>query len=113
MPIYQFDCNSCGETKDALMKYEEREQGLNCECGSHMDAVLTTCRIKVSGSGRITPPDVGPMSKTSKAYQKKQDDENSKFYAPDKTFGDGGLKGHKARQIKHKEMKKGKTNFTK
>ena len=99
------------------MKYSERAAGLTCDCGEHMEPVITTCMIKPSlggaHGGRITPPDVGPLSKKSRAYQKKKDDENSKFYSPDKTFGTGGVNGFKERQIKQNEMKQGKTNFTK
>ena len=117
MPIYQFDCTGCGQSTDTLMKYNEREAGITCECGEHAVPVMTTCAIKpsVGGAhrGRITPPDVGPLSKKSRAYQKKKDDENSKFYAPDQTFGVGGVNGFKERTIKQKQMKKGQTNFTK
>ena len=117
MPVYQFDCTGCGESTDVLMKYSEREAGITCDCGSHAGAVITACQIKPSlggaHKGRIMAPDVGPLSKKTKAYQKKKDDENSKFYAPDQTFGTGGVNGFKARQIKRNEMKQGKTNFTK
>ena len=62
---------------------------------------------------RIIAPDVGPLSKKSKAYQKKKDDENSKYYAPHQTFGTSGVNGFKGRQTKREQMKKGQTNFIK
>ena len=78
-----------------------------------MDPVITPCRIKTSGMARITPPDVGPLSKKSKAFQKKHDDEHSKYYAPDQTFGQGSVAKFKETQRKEVESNKGKTNFTK
>ena len=113
MPIYQFNCTGCGESTDTLMKYSEREAGITCDCGSHADAVITACRIKTSGMARITPPDVGPLSKKSKAYQKQQDDKHSKYYAPDQTFGQGSVNKFKETQSKELASRKGKTNFTK
>ena len=117
MPIYQFDCTGCGQSTDALMKYSERETGITCDCGSHADAVITACQIKPSlggaHKGRISPPDVGPLSKTTKAYQKQQDDKHSKYYAPDQTFGQGSVKKFKETQRKAGQMRNGKTNFTK
>ena len=113
MPVYQFDCTGCGESTDILMKYSEREEGITCDCGSHADAVITACRIKTSGMARLTPPDVGPLSKKSRAYQKKKDDENSKFYAPDQTFGQGSLNKFKETKRRMVEADKGKTDFTK
>ena len=100
------------------MKYSEREAGLNCECGSNMEPVITACHIKPSlggaHKGRITPPDVGPLSKKTKAYQKKKDDENIvNSMRPDQTFGQGSLKKFKETQSKAKAMLQGKTNFTK
>ena len=113
MPIYQFDCTGCGQSTDTLMKYNEREAGITCDCGSHADAVITACRIKTAGMARITPPDVGPLSKKSRAFQKKKDDENSKFYAPDQTFGQGSVKKFTKMKDKQYEMSKGKSKFTK
>ena len=117
MPIYQFDCTECGKSTDTLMKYNEREAGITCHCGSHADAVMTACALRPSiggaHGGRLSPPDVGPLSKKTKAYQKKKDDENSKFYAPDQTFGQGSIKKFKETQRKEGQMQSGKTNFTK
>ena len=113
MPVYQFDCTGCGQSTDTLMKYSEREAGITCDCGSHADAVITVCQIKVSGMARIAPPDVGPLSKKTKAYQKQQDDKHSKYYAPDQTFGQGSVKKFKETKRKEAEALKGKTNFTK
>ena len=95
------------------MKYSEREAGITCDCGSHADAVITACRIKTAGMARITPPDVGPLSKKSKAYQKQQDDNRSKYYAPDQTFGQGSVNKFKETKRRESEALKGKTDFTK
>ena len=116
MPIYKFDCTVCGESKDNLMKYSERAAGLTCDCGSHMEPVITACHFKPSlggaHGGRLTPPDVGPLSKTTKAYQKQQDDKHSKYYAPDQTFGQGSVAKFNKTQQKKVDAGNGKTNFS-
>ena len=62
---------------------------------------------------RIMPPDVGPLSKKSKAYQKQQDDKHSKYYAPDQTFGQGSVNKFKETKRRMVDADKGKTDFTK
>ena len=97
------------------MKYDDRAAGLTCGCGEHMGAVFTAPAI-IKGftqRRRLTPPDVGPLSKASKARQKKDDEENSSFYRPDQTFGQGSVAKFNKTQQRKVEADKGKTNFTK
>ncbi len=65
------------------------------------------------GMKRLTPPDVGPLSKKTRAYEKQQDDKHSTYYAPDKTFGQGSVAKFKETQRKMAQAEAGKTNFTK
>ena len=46
---------------------------------------------------------VGPLSTKTKAYQKKNDEANSTYYAPDQTFGQGSV--NKFKELKRKEAK--------
>ena len=108
-------CHKCGVQKDERMKYEEMKAGVTCECGEEMKNQICPSRIKGTSSDRhIMAPDVGPNSKKSKAYEKKMDDEASMdIHKPGGTFGSGGVKGWKNREIKKQEMEAGKQNFTK
>ena len=109
MPIYQFNCTGCGQSKDELMSYDDRKAGITCECGSQMEYEFSACHFKPSAdgahAGRMnksgTP--VGPLNPKTKAYQKRNDEANSKYYAPDQTFGQGSVK--KFKELKRKEAK--------
>lgn len=111
MPIYEYACADCNTWTELLRTYEERNDQVVCECGGDMVYKLSPPILK--GHKRITPPSVGPMTKGSRAYEKKRDDENSKYYAPGDTFGTGGVAGFKKRQEVKAQMDQGQTRFTK
>ena len=98
------------------MKYEEMAKGLTCECKGHMGNVIRApAIIKDFGSGpqrRAMAPDVGPLSKQSRAYEKKTDDENSHFYKPGSDLSMTSTQRASYKK-KAKGMESGKTNFAK
>tara|TARA_R110001592_G_scaffold240122_2_gene500126 strand:- start:915 stop:1265 length:351 start_codon:yes stop_codon:yes gene_type:complete len=116
MPIYTYTCSSCGENEDHLVSYEKRTDDQDCNCGQKMKYEFSACAFKpsVGGAhkGRLIAPDVGPLSKKSKAWQKKMDDKNSQFYAPG-MHGSMTASGRKDFNYKAREMAKGNGNFTK
>ena len=117
MPIYEMHCQKaeCQHSETSLMKYEEMKAGVKCsKCQGDMRNKICASMLKgTSNSKWIMAPPVGPNDKRSKAYEKKMDDEHSKFYKPESTFGTGGTKGFKDRQRKTREAEAGKQNFTK
>ena len=116
MPIYDLYCQSCGFQKEEMMKYEDMKAGVSCECGGNMkNRISAPMMIKDFGSGpqrRAMAPDVGPLSKQSRAYEKKRDDENSHFYKPG---SDLSMTSAQRKRFKSttKGLEEGKTNFAK
>lgn len=41
MPIYVYKCESCQTVKDKIRKVSERDEPLECECGSKMERAIT------------------------------------------------------------------------
>ena len=91
------------------MSYDDKDAGLTCECGSHMEYQLTGCHFKPSADGahggkmNKSKTPIGPLNPNTKAYQKKNDEASSKYYAPDQTFGQGSV--NKFKELKRKEAK--------
>lgn len=114
MPIYNYTCESCGREEDNLMTYEERLTEFDCECGEKMVYEISAVTFVPGGGGhprRAIAPDVGPNSKTSKAYQKKMDDQHSRYYAPGMSQSMTSKQRTKFNATQA-DMKKGKTDFT-
>ena len=115
MPIYELHCQSCGVQKDELMKYDDMKSGVTCECGGSMRNVI--CPPAIMGSSNkkfVMKPNVGPMAKDTKAYQKKHDEEGSlDCYKPGGTFGGSGNKSFKEVNKRKGEAMRGKTDFSK
>lgn len=113
--MYNYKCDHCGSEEDHLMSYDERETSFPCECGHEKTYGISPVKFKPGGGGhakRIIAPDVGPNSKTSRAYQKKMDDANSTYAGP----GQHGSMTANQREVfkqRQKQMDTGKTNFTK
>lgn len=95
--IYDYACVVCEETREAIRQVKQRNDDLECECGSNMTLLISGgAGFKISGSGVASPGykhngaakkykrgrPVGPLSKDSKAYEKNQDDKSSKYYGP-------------------------------
>ena len=99
-----------------MMKYDEMKAGVSCKCGGTMsNRISAPMMIKDFGSGpqkRAMAPDVGPLSKQSRAYEKKQDDENSHFYKPGSDLSMTSVQ-RKEYKTKAEGMESGKTNFAK
>ena len=99
-----------------MCSFSERETPIDCEsCGTRAEIIFSASSFKASiggaHGGRLIAPDVGPNSKTSKAYQKKMDDANSVYAGP----GQHGSMTTNQREIfkqKQEKMDQGKTNFT-
>lgn len=116
MPIYEYQCAVCKSVETSLVSYEERNTPVSCECGGTARFIMSAPAFKPSIGGahrrQAIAPDVGPLSKTTKAYQKKQDDENSSFYGPGQH---GSMTSAQRKTFKQTdiEMKQGKSDFTK
>ena len=117
MPIYNYECEKCGNSEDHMLSYDDRETELiECEeCQTPLSYTFSACAFKpsVGGAhgGRLIAPDVGPLSKTTKAYQKKMDDKNSQFYAPG-MHGSMSSDGRKDFNRKAREMANGNGNLS-
>lgn len=48
MPIYAYQCASCGASTDAFSKIADRDNGPPC-CGAAMGKKLTACMVSVPG----------------------------------------------------------------
>ena len=115
MPIYEYECKECETVTEDMCSYAEREVPITCECGGEAGIIFSATSFKpsVGGAhgGRLIAPDVGPMSKSSRSYQKKMDDENSTYAGP----GQHGSMTANQREVfkqRQKQMDTGKTNFT-
>ena len=114
--MYEYKCTKCEVITDELCSYSEREEPTTCEaCGSEARIIFSASSFKPSidgaHGGRLIAPDVGPNSKTSKAYQKKMDDQNSVYAGPGQH---GSMTANQRAVFKQKkeQMDQGKTNFT-
>lgn len=45
MPIYNYECQDCGEVLDARRSVDERERGPQCDCGAIMVRTFGTPRV--------------------------------------------------------------------
>ena len=113
--MYNYECDACGSEEDHLLSYDERETTtFPCECGGVKTYGISTVSFVPGGGGhvrRLIAPDVGPLSKSSIAYEKKMDDKNSNYAGP----GQHGSMTANQREVfkqRQKQMDTGKTNFT-
>jgi len=114
--MYEYKCTKCEVITDELCSYSEREVPTTCEaCGSEARIIFSASSFKPSidgaHGGRLIAPDVGPMSTTSKAYEKKMDDSVSVYAGP----GQHGSMTANQREVykqRKESLDKGQTNFT-
>ena len=42
MPLYDYECESCGQQKERFFWLAERKRSLKCDCGGRMKTIITT-----------------------------------------------------------------------
>lgn len=126
--IYEYECNSCEHIQEGVRSVADRGNTPECaECGGDMKLIISIAGgFKISGEGAynsgfqsrtgkgkfLFDKPVGPLDPRSKAYQKKHDDESSKYYGPGQSAGMSS-KEFKEWSGKRDQLDKGRTRFDK
>lgn len=50
MPIYEYECKSCKNTKQELFSVDKRSDAVLCDCGEIADRVISTGQFTVNGA---------------------------------------------------------------
>jgi len=51
MPIYEYQCNQCGETTEVLQKFSDAPLETCSACGGHMEKLMSMNSFQLKGSG--------------------------------------------------------------
>jgi len=51
MPLYEYRCNSCGETFEVLQKFSDEPLVQHEGCGGEVERLISTSALKFKGSG--------------------------------------------------------------
>ena len=51
MPLYNFKCGKCGKEKELVLKMQERNSIVNCDCGYTMNRCVDKSSFKLEGGG--------------------------------------------------------------
>ncbi|MDR2945529.1 MAG: zinc ribbon domain-containing protein [Candidatus Adiutrix sp.] len=51
MPIYEYQCEKCGETTEVLQKFSDAPLSVCPGCGGHMDKLMSMNSFQLKGSG--------------------------------------------------------------
>lgn len=51
MPIYEYQCDQCGETTDVLQKFSDAPLETCSTCGGHMEKLMSMNSFQLKGSG--------------------------------------------------------------
>lgn len=50
MPIYEYECKACKNTKQELFSVNKRSDAVLCECGEVADRVISKSNFEVNGA---------------------------------------------------------------
>ena len=66
MPLYEFQCHSCGTKFEMLRRLSDSDEDVTCPaCGEKQadrQISATTCTSNAFGSGAFSPPTCGPFT---------------------------------------------------
>lgn len=51
MPLYEYKCQSCGETFEVIQKFSDAPLTTHEKCGGHVERVLSPPALQFKGSG--------------------------------------------------------------
>lgn len=51
MPLYEYQCNQCGEREEVIQKFSDPPLGLCSRCGGEMKKLFSSPAIQFKGSG--------------------------------------------------------------
>ena len=51
MPIYEYECNACGQVTETLQKFSDPPMETCPECGGHMHKLMSMNSFHLKGSG--------------------------------------------------------------
>ena len=65
MPIYEYQCEKCGETTEFLQKFSDAPLSVCPGCGGHMDKLMSMNSFQLKGSGWYVTDYAGKKSEAS------------------------------------------------
>jgi putative FmdB family regulatory protein len=51
MPLYEYKCQSCGETFEVIQKFSDTALQVHEKCGGHVERLISTSALQFKGSG--------------------------------------------------------------
>ena len=67
MPIYEYQCNQCGETTEVLQKFSDAPLETCSACGGHMEKLMSMNSFQLKGSGWYVTDYAGKKSDSNAA----------------------------------------------
>jgi putative FmdB family regulatory protein len=79
MPLYEYKCQSCGETFEVLQKFSDPALRVHEKCGGHVERLISTAALQFKGSGWYVTDYASSNGKNqpSKDSEKEAKSENS------------------------------------
>lgn len=73
MPIYEYQCEKCGETTEVLQKFSDAPLSECPGCGGHMEKLMSMNSFQLKGSGWYVTDYKGQKDSSSKTASAKDD----------------------------------------
>lgn len=102
MPIYEYDCDSCGKRTEAIQRVGEKPLKICPRCGGRLKKAFSAPAVHFKGSGWYVTDYAG-----AKGEQKKQEATADSKEGAAESKESGGEKGEKGEK-RDREGKKGK-----
>ncbi len=64
MPIYEYQCEKCGETTEVLQKFSDAPLSVCPGCGGHMSKLMSMNSFQLKGSGWYVTDYAGKKSES-------------------------------------------------
>jgi len=77
MPIYEYQCDKCGETTEVLQKFSDAPLTVCPGCGGHMDKLMSMNSFQLKGSGWYVTDYAGKKSEANAASPAKEESAKS------------------------------------
>lgn len=65
MPIYEYQCDECGETTEVLQKFSDAPLAVCPGCGGHMDKLMSMNSFQLKGNGWYVTDYAGKKSEAN------------------------------------------------